>query len=221
MCLIFCYLVNHSYREYNPLNLFLGCAKFYSITNLFWEKPESVMKWDITFFIFENGPVRHKVQGQISFPTLRCPHKQTGSHACTQPLSVTRTVLFRVVHKKGTCEHDYNVLQFKALCVWFCHSASLDIQCRWDNLNCNMIHKLIRITDGDLSLSLFIFPLNSYFEKQKAEWQKEPHEPAIPESLAAAAAAAQQLQVSRKQDARQTATFRQQPPPMKVWLPLT
>lgn len=62
----------------------------------------------------------------------------------------------------------------------------------------------------------FVVPLNSYFEKQKAEWQKEPHEPAIPESLAAAAAAAQQLQVSRKQDARQTATFRQQPPPMKV-----
>ncbi|TKS72618.1 Zinc finger C4H2 domain-containing protein [Collichthys lucidus] len=57
-----------------------------------------------------------------------------------------------------------------------------------------------------------------YFEKQKAEWQKEPHEPAIPESLAAAAAAAQQLQVSRKQDARQTATFRQQPPPMKACL---
>ena len=67
----------------------------------------------------------------------------------------------------------------------------------------------------------FSLPLNSYFEKQKAEWQKEPHEPAIPESLAAAAAAAQQLQVSRKQDARQTATFRQQPPPMKVFLLLT
>ncbi|XP_046874430.1 zinc finger C4H2 domain-containing protein isoform X1 [Hypomesus transpacificus] len=65
-----------------------------------------------------------------------------------------------------------------------------------------------------LSVSGFI----SYFEKQKAEWQKEPHEPAIPESLAAAAAAAQQLQVSRKQDARQTATFRQQPPPMKACL---
>ena len=56
----------------------------------------------------------------------------------------------------------------------------------------------------------------SYFEKQKAEWMKEPQEPIIPESLAAAAAAAQQLQVSRKQDARQPATFRQQPPPMKV-----
>ena len=67
-------------------------------------------------------------------------------------------------------------------------------------------------------MSLSFFALNSYFEKQKAEWQKEPHEPAIPESLAAAAAAAQQLQVSRKQDARQTATFRQQPPPMKVLL---
>lgn len=56
----------------------------------------------------------------------------------------------------------------------------------------------------------------SYFEKQKAEWQTEPQEPPIPESLAAAAAAAQQLQAARKQDARQTATFRQQPPPMKV-----
>ncbi|XP_060263407.1 zinc finger C4H2 domain-containing protein isoform X3 [Ovis aries] len=55
-----------------------------------------------------------------------------------------------------------------------------------------------------------------YFEKQKAEWQTEPQEPPIPESLAAAAAAAQQLQVARKQDTRQTATFRQQPPPMKV-----
>lgn len=70
-------------------------------------------------------------------------------------------------------------------------------------------------------ISFSYFASNSYFEKQKAEWQKEPHEPAIPESLAAAAAAAQQLQVSRKQDARQTATFRQQPPPMKVLLLFT
>lgn len=61
-----------------------------------------------------------------------------------------------------------------------------------------------------------VFHLQSYFEKQKAEWQTEPQEPPIPESLAAAAAAAQQLQVARKQDTRQTATFRQQPPPMKV-----
>ncbi|XP_072285300.1 zinc finger C4H2 domain-containing protein-like isoform X3 [Pyxicephalus adspersus] len=52
-----------------------------------------------------------------------------------------------------------------------------------------------------------------YFEKQKAEWQTEPQEPPIPESLAAA-----QLQVARKQDSRQTATFRQQPPPMKACL---
>ncbi|XP_029578603.1 zinc finger C4H2 domain-containing protein isoform X2 [Salmo trutta] len=65
---------------------------------------------------------------------------------------------------------------------------------------------------------IFYLCRHSYFEKQKAEWQKEPHEPTIPESLAAAAAAAQQLQVSRKQDARQTATFRQQPPPMKACL---
>uniref|UniRef100_A0A9J8CVT0 Zinc finger, C4H2 domain containing n=2 Tax=Cyprinidae TaxID=7953 RepID=A0A9J8CVT0_CYPCA len=57
-----------------------------------------------------------------------------------------------------------------------------------------------------------------YFEKQKAEWQTEPQEPPIPESLAAAAAAAQQLQAARKQDVRQTATFRQQPPPMKACL---
>lgn len=63
---------------------------------------------------------------------------------------------------------------------------------------------------------MFFIPLSSYFEKQKAEWQTEPQEPPIPESLAAAAAAAQQLQVARKQDTRQTATFRQQPPPMKV-----
>ncbi|KAL7834214.1 hypothetical protein SRHO_G00284610 [Serrasalmus rhombeus] len=57
-----------------------------------------------------------------------------------------------------------------------------------------------------------------YFEKQKAEWQTEPQEPPIPESLAAAAAAAQQLQAARKQDVRQPATFRQQPPPMKACL---
>ncbi|KAK3509377.1 hypothetical protein QTP70_030805 [Hemibagrus guttatus] len=58
-----------------------------------------------------------------------------------------------------------------------------------------------------------------YFEKQKAEWQTEPTEPPIPESLAAVAATAQQLQAARKQDARQPATtFRQQPPPMKACL---
>ncbi|XP_014054222.1 hepatocellular carcinoma-associated antigen 127 isoform X1 [Salmo salar] len=72
------------------------------------------------------------------------------------------------------------------------------------------LHRLPNLNEEEEKLSL------DYFEKQKAEWQKEPHEPTIPESLAAAAAAAQQLQVSRKQDARQTATFRQQPPPMKV-----
>lgn len=73
-------------------------------------------------------------------------------------------------------------------------------------------------TDGILQkvVTFFVFLLSSYFEKQKAEWQTEPQEPPIPESLAAAAAAAQQLQVARKQDTRQTATFRQQPPPMKV-----
>ncbi|KAI3351939.1 hypothetical protein L3Q82_020771 [Scortum barcoo] len=74
------------------------------------------------------------------------------------------------------------------------------------------LHRLPNLNEEEEKLSL------DYFEKQKAEWQKEPHEPTIPESLAAAAAAAQQLQVSRKQDARQTATFRQQPPPMKACL---
>uniref|UniRef100_A0A4W3HZE4 Uncharacterized protein n=1 Tax=Callorhinchus milii TaxID=7868 RepID=A0A4W3HZE4_CALMI len=52
-------------------------------------------------------------------------------------------------------------------------------------------------------------------EKQKAEWQIKTREPPIPESLAAAA---HHLHVGRKQDARQTVTFRQQPPPMKVKL---
>lgn len=72
------------------------------------------------------------------------------------------------------------------------------------------------IKDGSAADSIFGLFSCSYFEKQKAEWQTEPQEPPIPESLAAAAAAAQQLQVARKQDTRQTATFRQQPPPMKV-----
>ncbi|KAF5907684.1 zinc finger C4H2 domain-containing protein, partial [Clarias magur] len=71
------------------------------------------------------------------------------------------------------------------------------------------LNRLPNLNEEEERLSL------DYFEKQKAEWQKEPHEPIIPESLAAAAAAAQQLQVSRKQDPRQPATFRQQPPPMK------
>uniref|UniRef100_A0AAY5EHG9 C4H2-type domain-containing protein n=1 Tax=Electrophorus electricus TaxID=8005 RepID=A0AAY5EHG9_ELEEL len=55
-----------------------------------------------------------------------------------------------------------------------------------------------------------------YFEKQKTEWQTEPQEPPIPESLAAVATVAQHLQAVRKQDSRQPAMFRQQPPPMKV-----
>ncbi|KAK1787715.1 hypothetical protein P4O66_015937, partial [Electrophorus voltai] len=54
-----------------------------------------------------------------------------------------------------------------------------------------------------------------YFEKQKTEWQTEPQEPPIPESLAAVATVAQHLQAVRKQDSRQPAMFRQQPPPMK------
>ncbi|XP_031443039.1 zinc finger C4H2 domain-containing protein-like isoform X1 [Clupea harengus] len=79
------------------------------------------------------------------------------------------------------------------------------------------LHRLPNLSDEEEKLSLELVT-QSYFEKQKAEWMKEPQEPIIPESLAAAAAAAQQLQVSRKQDARQPATFRQQPPPMKACL---
>ncbi|KAG8004203.1 Zinc finger C4H2 domain-containing protein [Nibea albiflora] len=84
----------------------------------------------------------------------------------------------------------------------------------------NVMESTIKQSENDLNKLLETTRRlhDDYFEKQKAEWQKEPHEPAIPESLAAAAAAAQQLQVSRKQDARQTATFRQQPPPMKACL---
>ncbi|XP_018592538.1 zinc finger C4H2 domain-containing protein-like [Scleropages formosus] len=72
------------------------------------------------------------------------------------------------------------------------------------------LQRLPSLCDEEEKLSL------DYFEKQKADWQTEQQEPSIPESLVAAAA--QQLQVSRKQDARQTAAFRQQPPPMKACL---
>lgn len=130
------------------------------------KRNQSIMKLDIPppIIFFENEPVRHKVQGQIFFSALFCPHTFTHWQTALQWLQCKSPASKR-----------------KPLCC-------LTSRC----LVC------------------------SYFEKQKAEWQKEPHEPAIPESLAAAAAAAQQLQVSRKQDARQTATFRQQPPPMKV-----
>ncbi|XP_062844801.1 zinc finger C4H2 domain-containing protein [Trichomycterus rosablanca] len=74
------------------------------------------------------------------------------------------------------------------------------------------LQKLPQLSQEEERLSL------DYFEKQKTEWQSEPPEPSIPESLAAAAAAAQQLQAVRKQDSRQPASFRQQPPPMKACL---
>lgn len=53
-----------------------------------------------------------------------------------------------------------------------------------------------------------------YFEKQNVEWQTETVESTLPQSLAMAAAAAQQIQVPRNKNERQA--FRQQPPPMKV-----
>ncbi|CAE1330454.1 Zinc finger C4H2 domain-containing protein [Acanthosepion pharaonis] len=55
-----------------------------------------------------------------------------------------------------------------------------------------------------------------YFEKQNVEWQTETVESTLPQSLAMAAAAAQQIQVPRNKNERQA--FRQQPPPMKACL---
>ena len=57
---------------------------------------------------------------------------------------------------------------------------------------------------------------NRYFERPKPEWQNEPPEPPLPQTLAVAAAAAQTLQIPRNKNDRQA--FRQQPPPMKVIL---
>lgn len=66
------------------LNLFCERSKFCSAPDLFWEKPERVMKSDITFFfIFEKGPVMRKVQGHISFPALPCTH--THAHPLLPP----------------------------------------------------------------------------------------------------------------------------------------
>ncbi|XP_069124581.1 zinc finger C4H2 domain-containing protein-like [Argopecten irradians] len=57
-----------------------------------------------------------------------------------------------------------------------------------------------------------------YFEKQSKDWVSEPPpEPQLPQSLAIAAAAAQQIQVPRNKPAERQ-TFRQQPPPMKACL---
>ncbi|KAK6171485.1 hypothetical protein SNE40_019665 [Patella caerulea] len=60
--------------------------------------------------------------------------------------------------------------------------------------------------------------LNSdrFFEKQNSEWQQEPPEPPLPQTLQVAAAAAQNIQVPRTKTERQA--FRQQPPPMKACL---
>ena len=182
-----------------------------SITNLFWEKPESVKKLDITFFTFENGPVRHKVQGQISFPALPCPHTFT----CMQTNTLTMTILFFFLPKKeNVCDWlQCSILIYVSFVFVF---ATPHFERHVDGIISTVTWFITSKWVSPLAWFLSFFIFNSYFEKQKAEWQKEPHEPAIPESLAAAAAAAQQLQVSRKQDARQTATFRQQPPPMKV-----
>ncbi|KAH9518463.1 Zinc finger C4H2 domain-containing protein [Bulinus truncatus] len=56
-----------------------------------------------------------------------------------------------------------------------------------------------------------------FFEKPPtSDWNTEPPEPPIPQTLAVAAAAAHQIQVPRNKNDRQA--FRQQPPPMKACL---
>uniref|UniRef100_UPI00358EC89F zinc finger C4H2 domain-containing protein isoform X1 n=2 Tax=Myxine glutinosa TaxID=7769 RepID=UPI00358EC89F len=55
-------------------------------------------------------------------------------------------------------------------------------------------------------------------ERHKADWATESVTDGLPEPLALATAAAQQLQAARKADVRQGAAFRQQPPPMKACL---
>lgn len=63
-----------------------------------------------------------------------------------------------------------------------------------------------------------------YFEKQKIEWQCEPPEPVVPQSMpvtnVATAAAQQHLQAAQrnKNERPPPASFRQQPPPMKSCL---
>lgn len=95
-------------------SLVCECSKFCSIADLFREKSErnEIGYHFFSFFFFENKPVKHKVQGHISFPALPCPHTHT--HVCMHADSLTATVLLlKVVHKKRTCELHYNV-QFKS-----------------------------------------------------------------------------------------------------------
>lgn len=111
-------------HEIQPIKFALRvCSSplLYSIAKLFQEKPESIKKWDITssfsFFYFENGPVRRKVQGQISFQSLHCPH--------TQPLSLRQTLsqwlcfYLELCTKRGRSDIVCHVLQFKFSFVVF------------------------------------------------------------------------------------------------------
>ncbi|XP_064628749.1 zinc finger C4H2 domain-containing protein-like [Lineus longissimus] len=80
-----------------------------------------------------------------------------------------------------------------------------------DNLRTNIgLEKLPKLEEEDDKLT------PEYFESQKPERYTEPQDSSIPQSLAAAAAAAQQIQVPRNKNERQA--FRQQPPPMKACL---
>ncbi|GAB1599714.1 zinc finger C4H2 domain-containing protein-like [Argonauta hians] len=80
-----------------------------------------------------------------------------------------------------------------------------------DNLRMSVgLDKLPELQDEEEKLT------PEYFEKQNVEWQSESVESSLPQSLAVAAAAAQQIQVPRNKNERQT--FRQQPPPMKACL---
>ncbi|XP_071956672.1 zinc finger C4H2 domain-containing protein-like [Antedon mediterranea] len=59
----------------------------------------------------------------------------------------------------------------------------------------------------------------SYFQGQKSEWQNEDQpEPALPQSLVAAATAAQTLQMPQEGHTPERPSFRQQAPPMKACL---
>ncbi|XP_071115045.1 zinc finger C4H2 domain-containing protein-like [Haliotis cracherodii] len=81
-----------------------------------------------------------------------------------------------------------------------------------DSLRSNIgLSKLPDIQDDDDKLK------PEFFEKSNLDWQSEPPEPPLPQSLAVAAAAAQQIQVPRAKTTDRQA-FRQQPPPMKACL---
>lgn len=67
-------------------SLVCECSKFCSIADLFWEKSERNEIGYHFFFFFENEPVKHKVQGHISFSSPPLP---THTHVCMHADSLT------------------------------------------------------------------------------------------------------------------------------------